>query len=555
MTSRALLLVTIMLTCGCASVDRDPARYPAYVQCQSASNIADEQCRVDARESEFVFLRGTILGDDVVYIDGGVLIDGDGKVVALGCDLDDVEPAKSATRVECPGAIISPGFINAHDHIFYNHKPPSKLSDERYDHRHQWRLGLEGHTQPDYERATSAEQVAWGELRHILAGTTSISALGGVPGLARNLDDALLSGELGTAAAFATVFPLGDAAGTLLSNGCAYPELISTDATANAGSFHAHVAEGVDDRAANEIRCLTGRASDAVDVANMPAAFIHFIAATADDVIFVRDNDISVIWSPRSNIALYGQTANVSLMDRLGVNIALSTDWLPSGSMNLSRELNCAANYSARYLDGYFDSHDLWKMVTNNAAKSFSMEGDIGSIAVGQIADIAVFQGSSDGDPFQQVISAGPLALLFALRSGRPVVGESLVANALANDATRCEQLPPELVCGRDIAVCFDSSDTQSVQSILAANQDSYALMSCSAIPENEPTCEPSWPGVFDGQARPGSDDDGDGVSNNADNCPAVFNPIRPMDNGRQSDWDRDAVGDACDDNPLERSQ
>ena len=52
----------------------------------------------------------------------------------------------------------------------------------------------------------------------------------------------------------------------------------------------------------------------------------------------LRDRDISVVWSPRSNIALYGHTANVTLLDRLGVNIALSSDWLPSGSMNMLRD-------------------------------------------------------------------------------------------------------------------------------------------------------------------------------------------------------------------------
>ena len=36
------------------------------------------------------------------------------------------------------------------------------------------------------------------------------------------------------------------------------------------------------------------------------------------------------------------------------------------------------------------------------------------------------------------------------------------------------------------------------------------------------------------------------------DNCPHVFNPIRPMDNGKQADADGDGVGDACDVCPLD---
>jgi len=46
-------------------------------------------------------------------------------------------------------------------------------------------------------------------------------------------------------------------------------------------------------------------------------------------------------------------------------------------------------------------------------------------------------------------------------------------------------------------------------------------------------------------------DTDGDGISNADDNCPKVFNPIRPIDGGLQPDLDGDGAGDACDDSPL----
>jgi hypothetical protein len=62
----------------------------------------------------------------------------------------------------------------------------------------------------------------------------------------------------------------------------------------------------------------------------------------------------------------------------------------------------------------------------------------------------------------------------------------------------------------------------------------------------------PSWPEAFDGKAKMGIDDDGDGIVNKDDNCPTIFNPTRPLDGGKQSDWDGDATGDACDNNPLE---
>jgi hypothetical protein len=47
-------------------------------------------------------------------------------------------------------------------------------------------------------------------------------------------------------------------------------------------------------------------------------------------------------------------------------------------------------------------------------------------------------------------------------------------------------------------------------------------------------------------------DMDGDGIADADDNCPAVHNPIRPVDNGVQGDVDQDNVGDACDPCPLD---
>ncbi|HOD00449.1 MAG TPA: thrombospondin type 3 repeat-containing protein, partial [Myxococcota bacterium] len=75
------------------------------------------------------------------------------------------------------------------------------------------------------------------------------------------------------------------------------------------------------------------------------------------------------------------------------------------------------------------------------------------------------------------------------------------------------------------------------------------ALFFCG-VPDNEPSCLPSRPGEYNGVTS--DDDDGDGVADGVDNCPLVFNPIRPMDGGRQPDVDDDGVGDVCDPCPFD---
>ncbi len=376
--------------------------------------------------------------------------------------------------------------------------------------------------------------------------------MGGTPGLVRNLEDDVLKGDIRGAAAFTTVFPLGDVEGLMRAEGCSYPGLVDPEQFSEARAFQAHVAEGVDKHAANEMACITGQHDDGVNVLSKPAAFVHFVGATTEDAVFMRDHDISMVWSPRSNIALYGQTANVTMLDKLGINIALSTDWLPSGSMNMLRELQCAADYSATYLNDYFSAQDLWKMATVNAAKSFAMEDEIGVLKNGRLADIAVYRNIDSANPYRSVTAGEVGNVMLVLRSGRAMLGRQDIVSSLRGTTDDCTVLPAKHVCGNSISVCLDDYGSTSLQSVVAANLGSYPLQSCSAIPSAEPTCKPSWPGVFDGLAAAGTDSDGDGVADSNDNCPTVFNPIRPLDNGRQSDWDGDATGDACDNNPIE---
>jgi hypothetical protein len=51
------------------------------------------------------------------------------------------------------------------------------------------------------------------------------------------------------------------------------------------------------------------------------------------------------------------------------------------------------------------------------------------------------------------------------------------------------------------------------------------------------------------------TDKDGDGVPDTTDDCPDVFNPVRLMDDGKQSDVDADGYGDACDAYPLDATR
>lgn len=50
----------------------------------------------------------------------------------------------------------------------------------------------------------------------------------------------------------------------------------------------------------------------------------------------------SIVWSPLSNLLLYGRTSRVEAARAASVKIGLGSDWSPTGSKNLLGELKVA---------------------------------------------------------------------------------------------------------------------------------------------------------------------------------------------------------------------
>jgi hypothetical protein len=263
------------------------------------------------------------------------------------------------------------------------------------------------------------------------------------------------------------------------------------------------------------------------------------------------------------------------MLKNQGVLIALGTDWTPSGSMNLGRELVCADEMNEKYLDNAFSDKELWLMVTYNPAVALQVDGKIGSLKPGLFADIAIYDGRGKDNPYRAIIEADAASTVLVLRRASlpfsfPAIGgpDYVGSIALYGDAGLLQHLPfyagkrlyePLNVCGVDKLVSprretWWNGVPISLDRLQAANIDSYGLFFCGT-PEDEPTCVPFRPGEYDGTivlTGPNQDTDGDGILDSADNCPKVFNPVRPMDEGAQADADEDGMGDACDADPLD---
>lgn len=501
-----------------------------------------------------LLLRGSVLLPDKVLHRGSLLIDEMGKIACAACDCSTL--AADATRIDCASGVISPGLINTHDHITYTKGAPGTHPTNRYDHRHEWRLGVPGDpTRPRINTTgnNNASAVQWGELRQVLGGTTSLVGSGEAPGLLRNLDSTRPDRQEGIeqkAVDFDT-FPLGDSGGERLNGSCGYPKYYNAQSLANLDAYEPHISEGVNAEAHNEFLCTGQTANGGQNLLIEKTALIHGIALGAQDACLVAQRGASVIWSPRSNVALYGHTAQAAMLDRAGVRIALGTDWTPSGSMNLLRELACADTLNTQKFGGYFSSVALWRMVTENAAHATATADVIGSLTVGMTGDVSIFASlGEERRDHAAVVRAGVEDVVLVLRGGLPLYGDgNLMEGLAAGTQNKCEALD---VCGIDRRVCAERETGKTLQALeTAAGKPIYQLFACGA-PADEPSCTPLRLGQFDGVAS-AEDLDGDGVRGKDDNCPTVFNPVRPFDNGLQADSDGDGVGDACDVCPLDR--
>jgi hypothetical protein len=487
-----------------------------------------------------VFLRGTVLGADAVYQGGGVLVEGD-EITCTGCDCAAAATAAGATAVSCGAAVISPGLINAHQHLTFEEGWPIDHGETRYAHRHEWRGALRSPSNPHGTGATSIGN-RWGELRMLMGGATSIVGSGRADGMVRNLDQPSDADEqAGLGKVEFQTFSLGDG-GEQFHADCDWNYKYTELEAAEFDAFLPHVAEGIDTYAAEEFRCQSTSFDGGHDYTEANASHIHAIGLDAGDYYAMAYDKTRLIWSPRSNISLYGVTAEVQVFDRLGGTIALGSDWSYSGSANVPRELSCADGYNRDYLDGYFSDRALWKMATINAAIATGTDARLGSIEVGKLADLAIFAAAS-GESYRAVIEAQNVDVALVLRGGVPLYGEADVVGAL--DAG-CEAID---VCGERRAVCATRELGVDYATLHEGAAGAYPAFFCG-VPDGEPTCVPSRPGEFTG-ARGAGDADGDGIPAAGASGPTVVHPRRPLDGGMLADVDADGVGDACDPTPV----
>ena len=127
---------------------------------------------------------------------------------------------------------------------------------------------------------------------------------------------------------------------------------------------------------------------------------IHAAGLLPEDFDVIARHSASMVWSPLSNLLLYGATARVDAARAAGVSIGLGSDWSPTGSKNLLGELKVAWLHSQHALNGLFTARDLVAMATREAARILKWQGVLGTLGAGKRADLLVIDGKA-GDPYE----------------------------------------------------------------------------------------------------------------------------------------------------------
>src|SRR6202166_3227483 len=119
-------------------------------------------------------------------------------------------------------------------------------------------------------------------------------------------------------------------------------------------------------------------------------SLIHGVALQPANYVEMAAHNVNLIWSPRSNLELYGSTADVAAAKAAHVKIALAPDWSPTGSDGVLAELNYATAWNTTQNPLPFTDRELVAMATSTPAELIGATDRLGSLSVGRDADLLV---------------------------------------------------------------------------------------------------------------------------------------------------------------------
>lgn len=443
-------------------------------------------------------LRGTVLAPEGVLEPGEVLVVGN-TIRCVAADCSDEPTADEVTVIETTG-VISPGLIDAHNHIAYDFLPewipnPPKLFDNRYV----WAddPSYEEHVLPYSAHGSTGTHFCpgakWGELRAIVHGTTTVQgqthAQACIDRLARNADSFHGLGYDHMQTTISSPRDIDDeAAAGYIARFTATEEPTTR--------FAVHMQEGVmGNNVELEFASFAGR--DERDnrhagqsLLAQPGLFhgvavlIHAVSLTSLELQEAALTGAKIVWSPSSNMALYGTTAPIGEILQLGITVGLGPDWTVSGEDDMLAEMRFALDWAQTEGEPAVTPEALFHMATDWGADAVGLQDSIGRLAPGMRADIVVF-GRVDPDPYRSVATSTAADVHLVLIDGKAYYGDSEVESVVALN-TQCDDFD---ACGAEKFLCVANtpgSPTRASETLEEIHMQLYAIMEGIGYPPTE---------------------------------------------------------------------
>jgi hypothetical protein len=188
------------------------------------------------------------------------------------------------------------------------------------------------------------------------------------------------------------------------------------------------LAEGVDTAALGHFQSL--QFPDGTWAITDSFTGIHCVPLKTPDWHVMVSHGANAVWSPMSNLLLYGGTADIAAARAEGVRVGLGSDWSPSGSKNLFGELKAARTYG-QTSHITLNDRDLLAMATTEAATILRWDKRLGSLEPGKLADLLVVDGVGD-DPYSHLFTAAESSITLVMIAGAPRFGAPTLMQALS---------------------------------------------------------------------------------------------------------------------------
>jgi hypothetical protein len=379
-----------------------------------------------------------VIKGDIVTMNGQSQIIRDGRLVVVGNRIQAIlSPGESLpddystmTELSVDGWIF-PGLIDAHNHVAYNMLGIFSV-DREFDNRYQWNKGKDYQQQVNYPKRLltdskyfklTPEVVKYAEVKALTGGVTAIQ---GTPlrseniYLVRNLEHT----NFGMDRISQHGLSIDDGrfrSGTV-------PGWIERIGNNELDAVILHLAEGkrTDDKSRAEFTTLKS-----LGLLIDQTVLIHCTACTHEHFIEMAAAGTKLIWSPLSNLLLYGETTDIPAAVQADVLISLGTDWSPSGSKNLLGELKVAHEVDQIRFGNIISNEELARMVTTNPAFALGLDDKIGSLVPGYVADIAIYAKTDSEDPYLSLIQSTGRDVQLVLIDGEPLYGDYSLMTSL----------------------------------------------------------------------------------------------------------------------------